>query len=304
MTPGPAGLLGRGDALPYLLLTLTVLFWSGNFILGRAVHAEVPPIGLAFWRWFGGFLVVIGFAWPHLRRDWPAFLRRWKMTLLLSALGIATFNTMVYIGLQTTTAINGLLMQSVMPVLIVVIGFAVFRERVTARQAAGVAVSLAGAVAIIARGDPAVLAALALNRGDLWIFAAVVCYAAYSALLRRRPATHPLSFLAVTFLAGAAMLAPFYLWESLAGQPMRPDRVTFLAVGYVALFPSVLAYLCFNRGVELVGANRAGVFIHLMPVFGSLMAIGLLGEAFRPYHGAGLALVLAGIWLATRRRRA
>lgn len=295
---GPGGRLGQ---LPYLLLTLTVLFWSGNFIVGRAVHADVPPIGLAFWRWTGGLSLVFAFAWPHLKRDWPVLLRYWRVMLLFSFFGIATFNTLVYLGLQSTTAINGLLMQSTMPVMIVVISFAVFRETISWLQGLGVAVSLAGAVTIIAQGDIQTLAALTLNRGDLWIVLAVACYATYSALLRKRPGVHPLSFLAATFALGALMLLPFYIWETASGDPVPFERVSLLAIGYVALFPSVLAYLCFNRGVELVGANRAGLFIHLMPVFGSLMAIGLLGEAFCAYHAVGMVLVLAGIALATRR---
>jgi drug/metabolite transporter (DMT)-like permease len=296
-----AGILARLFDRPYLLLTLTALFWSGNFVLGRAVHGSVPPVGLAFWRWAGATLILIGPAWGHLRRDGPVLAASWPIVLVLSALGVAVFNTLVYIGLQTTGALNAVLMQSTMPVMIVALGFLAFRDTVTVRQAVGIALSLSGAVAIVTRGNPAALAGVELNGGDLWIVLAVASYAAYSVLLRRRPAVHPLSLLVATFLPGSLMVLPFYVWESLSGRPVRLDAPSLLAIAYVAIFPSILAYFCFNRGVELVGANRAGLFIHLMPVFGSIMAVLFLGERFEPFHAAGIALILAGIVLATRR---
>jgi drug/metabolite transporter (DMT)-like permease len=285
---------------PYLLLTLTMLFWSGNFILGRAVNADVPPVGLAFWRWTGGSLIIIGFAWPHLRRDWPTIRRAWRLITLLAFLGITVFNTLVYTGLHATTAINALLLQSTMPVVIVLMSFLLFRERVTGAQMGGIALSLAGVIAIIGQGSLDLLLSLSLNWGDLLIFIAVVCYAAYSAILRRRPAMHPLSFLAITFIVGDIILAPVYVWENLAGNVMQFNQVTLLSVAYVAVFPSILAYLCFNRGVELAGANRAGLFFHLMPLFGSIMAILFLGERFQGFHALGILLILGGILLATR----
>lgn len=296
--PAPRRLYDR----PYLLLALATLFWAGNFVLGRAVSGEVPPVGLAFWRWCGGALVVAAFALPRLRADWPTIRASAGILLLLSLVGIAVFNTLIYTGLRFTTAINALLMQSAQPVVIIIFSFLLFRDTVTPRQIAAVAVSLIGVLVIIARGDPATLGALSLNAGDLIVLVAVFSYAAYTALLRRRPRVHPLSFLFVTFSLGAAMLLPLYLWESLSGAPMRPTPVTLGAVGYVVLFPAILAYLCYNRGVELIGANRAGHFFHLQPVFGTLLAILFLGEQFEAFHAAGIALIIAGILLATLRR--
>lgn len=288
--------------LPYVLLVLATLFWSGNFVLGRAVRVDVPPVGLAFWRWAGGSILVIGFAWPHLRREWPVVVRHWRIILVLSFLGVAVFNTLIYTALQFTSAINALLMQSTMPVLIVLMSYLFFQEKIITRQSVGIMLSLVGVVTIIARGQLAALLALSLNGGDLLVLVAVASYAAYSVFLRQRPVLHPLTFLAVTFMAGTLMLVPFYLWENLAGRVMHFDNtVTLLAVGYVMVFPSILAYLCYNRGVDLVGANRAGLFLHLMPVFGSLMAIAFLDEQFRLFHGMGIVLILGGIVLATRR---
>jgi len=284
--------------LPYLLLILAPLFWSGNFIVGRAVRDTVPPVALAFWRWFGGFTAVIAFAAPHLRHDWRAILRHWPILCVLAATGIAAYNTFLYLGLATTTSINALLLQSTMPLVILVCSFALFGERPGIAQIAGVLLSLAGVLVIIGRGDLAMLGALRFDAGDLWVFAAVVSYALYSALLRRRPPIHALSFLAVTFFLGWALLIPFYLHELESGAAPRLDATTVSAVLYVAVLPSAVAYLCWNRGVELVGANRAGQFMHLLPVFGSVLAVLVLGEAFRPFHAAGAALIFCGIALA------
>lgn len=286
---------------PYLLLVLAPLFWSGNVVLGRAIRLDVPPIGLAFWRWTGATLIIIGFAWPHLKRDWPTIRQHWRPILLLSILGITVFNTLLYLGLQFTTAVNGALMQSLMPIIIVLISFLIFGEHVTGRQTLGILLSLVGTLTIIAQGNVQRLTTLSLNQGDLLVLIATICYAGYSALLRKRPPLHPLSFIGITFIWGTLVLSPFYLWENLTGRVMALDTVTLLSVGYVAIFPSILAYLCYNRGVELAGANRAGLFIHLVPMFGSLLAILLLGETFRWFHGVGICLILAGIMLATRR---
>ncbi len=284
----------------YLLLTLAVLFWSGNFIVARALRTEIPPVGLAFWRWALASVLVFFLASPHLRRDRSRMRGHWPILLLLSVLGVTAFNTLVYLGLQRTIALNAFLMQSLMPVLIVGMSYLVFQERITPKQGLGVALSLTGALTIIARGDPGVLLSFSVNRGDILVLIAVVCYALYSVLLRKRPPIHPLSLLAVTFAAGTAILLPFYLWETLVAGRFPVNGPVLLAVGYVAVFPSIVSYFCFNRGVELAGANRAGLFLHLMPVFGSIMAMLFLGESLEWFHGVGIAAIALGIYLATR----
>ena len=286
---------------PYLLLTMAVLFWAGNFILGRAFHSQIPPVALAFWRWVGAALLVTLPALPHLRRDRQALLRSWPAILLLSTLGIAAFNTLAYSGLQYTEAINAFLLQSLMPVLIVLLSFMIFREKVTRLQCVGILVSLCGAVTIIARGDAETLLSLSINRGDLMVFTAIACYAGYTVMLRKRPHVHPLAFIATTFWLGSLILVPIYLWETLTVATLELKPTTMLVIGYVIVFPSIVSFLFYNRGVELVGANRAGLFIHLMPVFGSLMAVLFLGEIFCWYHGMGILLIGAGIYLATIR---
>lgn len=286
----------------WLLMLLPPLFWAGNAVLGRAVAGAVPPIGLAFWRWVFGTLIVLPFAWKHLRHDLSPLMAHWKPVLALGTLGIGMFNTFQYIALNSTTALNSVMLQSSMPVMIVLMSLALFGERVRPAQGLGIVVSLTGALTLIAHGDPVVLLGLHLNTGDLWMLAAVGIYAAYTTLLRRKPSVHGLSFVVVTFAIGAVELLPFYIWETVTQRAVEPTTTTFLAIGYVVLFPSILSYLCFNRVVELVGANTAGLSIHLIPVFGSVLAVLFLGEHLHLYHGAGVALIAVGIALATWRR--
>lgn len=283
----------------WTLLILGNLFWAGNIVLARGVAGQVPPIALAYWRWTGAFMVAFGFAWPHLRRDLPIMLRQWKLMLLLAASGIASFNTMSYIGLTSTTALNVLLLQSALPLIIIIWAFALFGDRPSIRQAAGVAVSLLGVAAIAGHGSLEALAALQLNRGDVWILAAMAIYGVYCVMLRRRPAVHPLSFLVAAMGLGSCMMLPFMLWEAAQGATVTGGLSSYLAIAYTAVFPSFIAYLFFNRGVELVGAALAGQSMHLMPLFGSILAVLFLGEAFHVYHAVGIGLIAVGILLAS-----
>ena len=281
------------------LLILANLFWAGNIVLGRGVAGVVPPIALAYWRWTGAFLIAVGFAWPYLKQDAAVLLRHWPMMLLLSATGIATYNTMSYIGLNSTTALNVLLLQSAGPLIIIIWAYALFRERPTKWQCAGVLLSLVGVAVIAGHGSPETLLHLSLNPGDVWILAAMVIYGVYAAMFRRRPAAHPLSFLVATMGIGSLMMLPFYLWEIAEGGRIHGGVSAWLAMGYMAVFPSFIAYLFFNRGIELIGAARAGQSWHLMPVFGSVLAVFFLGETFYLYHALGIALIGAGIVLAS-----
>jgi drug/metabolite transporter (DMT)-like permease len=284
------------------LLALANLFWAGNIVLGRGVVGMVPPIALAYWRWTGAFLIAVGFAWPYLRRDAPTLLRHWRMMLLLSATGIATYNTMSYIGLTSTTALNVLLLQSAGPLVIIVWAFALFGERPTLWQSAGVLVSLIGVAVIAAHGSLDRLLHLSLNRGDVWILAAMVIYGIYAAMFRVRPAAHPLSFLVAMMGVGSMMILPFYVWEIAQGGRIEGGLPAWLALVYIAVFPSFVAYLFFNRGIELIGATRASQSWHLMPVFGSILAVLFLGETFYLYHAIGIAMIAAGIVLASVKR--
>jgi drug/metabolite transporter (DMT)-like permease len=289
----------RGSARPYLFLTLAALFWSGNFVVGRAVHGRVPPVGLAFWRWTVALAILLALARRPLRAQWRALARAWRVVVPLGVLGVGNFNTLVYVGLQDTSATNALLLQSACPAFIVAIAAAIGAGRPSPRQLAGIAASLAGVAVILSRGAPSALSALAFARGDLWVLAAVLSWSIYTLLLARRPAgVDPLALMAALVLAGVLWIAPFYALELARGARMAADAVTLASVAYVAVFASVAAYVLWNEGVARVGASRAGVFLHLMPAFGSLLAIAFLGEAFRPFHLAGLSLILGGVYLA------
>ncbi len=286
---------------PYLLLVLASVFWSGNFIVGRLVRESIPPLGLSFWRWFTASVIIVFIARSHLRQDWYQIKKNLRLLILLSFLSVSTFNPLIYTGLQWTTAINAFLIQTAMPVMIVFMSFVLFREKIRPVQAAGVFVSLAGALTIIAHGDLNIMQSISLHQGDVLIFIAVVFYATYSVMLRKMPPIHPLSFAAVTFVIGALTLLPAYIWEIFNSRTMLLNFSSVVTVGYVAVFASVIAYLCYNRGVELAGANRAGMFIYLMPVFGSIMAMVFLGERLEWFHFTGIVLIISGIVLAIKK---
>lgn len=285
-----------------LLLCLAVLGWSGNFIVGRLVGAGVPPVGLAFLRWTIAFILIAPWSLPRMRRDAAALRAGWRVVLILAITGVAIFNTFVYRGLHTTTAVNGLILQSICPVLIIVFAFLAHREPPHLAQLAGLAISLAGVWLVVTRGQP-FGAGLRFTPGDGWIFAAVVSYAVYSVALRSRPPVHPLSLLGATFGVGALALAPFFVAEVASGYTIPATPGASWAVAYVAVVPSIVSYFCFNRGVELAGAARAGQYIHLMPVFGAALAFVFVHESLQLFHVIGAAVIATGIVLAERGER-
>ncbi|MFT0859163.1 DMT family transporter [Ancylobacter sp. G4_0304] len=284
---------------PYVLLTLVPLFWAGNIVLGRHVAGQVPPVALAWFRWVLAFLILLPFAYKALRQDWPLIRRHFGLLTLIAFTGISAYNTIFYWGLQFTPALNGLLMQSTGPLLIALWAFLLLGDRLSAGQAIGITLSLIGVVIIICRGDLAVLTTIGFNIGDIALFSAMVLYGLYSALLGRRPPLSRLGFLAFSIGWGAVLLTPAFIWERVSGPPLTFNLLTLASMAYVAVFASVLAYLFFNRGVDLIGPNRAAPFFHLMPLFGSVLAILFLGETPHLYHAAGYALVLCGVATAT-----
>jgi drug/metabolite transporter (DMT)-like permease len=286
---------------PYLLLALTSLFWAGNTVLGRFIVGHVPPITLAFIRWGGAFVILLPFAARHLVRDWPMIRKHAGVMTLLAFTGFSVYNTLAYYGLQYTTAINGLLLQSVAPLFVAMWTFVLFRDRLTLRQAGGICVSLSGVFVIVCHGSFAALRALEFNRGDVCFVAALVVYGFYAAFLRKRPPMHPFSFLAAGMGGGAFFLIPAMVWELASGRTVAADAESVASFAFVCVFPSLLGYLFLNRGIELIGANRAAPFIHLVPVFGSVLAIVLLGEQFQLYHAVGYGLVFSGITVATKK---
>jgi drug/metabolite transporter (DMT)-like permease len=302
MPPRPRGLAKRPALLPALALSAAALFWSGNFVVGRAVRADVDPVTLNTLRWGLCLVMLLPLAGRRVvaRRD---LLRRdWRLLLALGATGMAGFQTFVYLAVARTTAVNALLMLAAAPAAIMAAAALTGDSRPGALQWLGCLVSFAGAAILVTQGDLAALLALRLNPGDLWMLGAIGCWAAYSLLLRRRPADiDPATALAGSILGGLAILVP------LAAAQLTPIRLVLspgmvAALLYVALFASLGAFLLWSYGVDALGAARAGQFLYLMPVFGSALAVGLLGESIGAAQLAGAGLVFAGILLVNRPR--
>lgn len=300
---GGRGLFSAFANQPYLLLPATMLMWSGNMVMARGVAGIVPPLALAQMRWTLALLILLPLAWPHLRADLPALKAKWRTVAVLGVLGVAGYNTLVYVGLQSTTAVNATVLTSIFPMVIAATGFLLYRDRLTPAQLAGILVASCGALVVLSGGDLGALLSLGFDPGDLWILAAQVTYALYTVKLRERPAVHPLSFLVAVVFVGQFALVPFSVGEAMAGRVTPLALETVVAVVYTALFASVFAYLCFNRGVAILGSNRAGPFFHLVPVFGSLMGVAFLGETVGVHHVAGWLLILGGIAAAQLGRR-
>jgi drug/metabolite transporter (DMT)-like permease len=286
--------------LPYALLTIAPLCWAGNVVVARGIVDTFPPVSLAFWRWSIATLILLPFARQQAMHDWKTALSHWKILVLLSITGISVFNTLLYMSVQTTTAINAALIQTIMPAVIIVFSRLIFREKIRLVQTVGLVVSMVGALVVIMRGQLSNVLQLAFVQGDLLMFLAIFFYALYSVFLKKRPAMHPLSFLFYIMAMGSLGLLPIYLWECINRCPPGVEATFVFSILYFALFPSLIAYYCWNKGVALIGANRAGLFINLIPVFASFMAVTWLHESLELFHFAGLMLVFAGMVLFNR----
>lgn len=284
----------------HLLLSLVSLFWAGNQIVGRAAAGEIPPILLGCLRWSVATCLLLPFAWSSLKNDWPVIRGNIWLLAFLGIIGGGAINTFSYIGLNYTTATNALILNSAAPIFIVTFCYLIFGDRITLRQLWGIAVSLIGVLIVVLHGDLGALTHMTLNRGDVLVLIGMACWGLYTAFLRKRPAIAPLSFAACTFAAAAIVNIPMALVEASMGYVPRASLWALGAIAYAGIFPSVFAYLLFNRGVELIGGSRAGVFNHLVPVFGTVLAFTVLGETPGLYHAAGFAMILAGVWLAAR----
>ena len=287
---------------PYLLLSITALCWAGNAIVGRLAAGHIPPVTLSFLRWSLAFLLILPFAWKHLRRDWAAIRGRLGTMVVLSVTGISAFNTLQYWALEHTQALNTLLLQSAAPLFVAGWSLVLLGVRLTLAQAGGIALSLSGVLVILLHGDLTTLGNIEFNKGDVIFMVALVIFGLYSVLSLKRPDIHGLSFVGFTFGCGAVCLVPLLVGELLTRPLMQLDTTNLQTLFYVAVFPSTLAYLCFNRGVQLIGANRAAPFFHVVPVFGSVMAIVFLGEHPQLFHLIGFALVLTGVFVASRKQ--
>lgn len=284
---------------PNLLLSGAALLWAGNVVLGRAMRGHIPPVGLAFWRWTLALVVLLALYGRRLVVQRAPLLGAWKVVVLLGILGVGNFNLFLYLGLQDTTATNALLLNAAAPAFIVVLSFLLELERPTIRLLTAVALSLAGVAVILSQGRATALLELRFNTGDLWILAAVLSWSIYTVVLSRRPpGVEPMVLLTALVMVGVAWIAPFYAWEIARGLRVSFDLVTAGSILYVGVFASLVAYAFWNAGVVQAGASRAGVFLNLMPAFGTLLAVALLGEPLHLFQAAGIGLIVAGVTLA------
>lgn len=297
------GLWARLYRQPYLLLTLSPLFWAGNTVASRLAVGEVSPMALTTYRWSGVLLLLAVFARRAVVADWPAMQTRLPYILAMGALGFTFFNAFYYVAAHFTSAVNIGIIQGALPGLVFVFAFLIAGTRAGWGQIAGMATTLIGVGVIAVRGDLAALATLDFNAGDLMMLGACVVYALYTVLLPRRPKISGLSFFAGLSVAALLTSLPFLAGEIAMGAYRAPTPFGWLVVAYCAVFPSVISQIFFVRGVELVGPGRAGVFINLIPVFASILAVLVLGEDFRLYHGLALVLVLGGIFWAEWSKR-
>ncbi|HEY9079198.1 DMT family transporter [Magnetovibrio sp.] len=289
---------------PALLLTLSALFWGGNFVVGRWAHSDIPPLNLTFWRWLASGLILLPFVargiWLH-----RALIRKhFALLTVLAVTGMVMFHSFTYIALNTTTAINAAVVLASMPMVIPVISVLVGDERLSTRQALGIGISVLGVVAIVSRGDWQVLVHLSFTPGDLWVLGAVLAWSVYSVLLKRLPKGEgqklpPMVLLGTTNWIAIAVLLPFYLWEYNTVGGFAVGVSSLMVIAYVALFASIAAFVCWNAAVPQVGANKAGLFIHLIPLFASIFSIIFLGESLKLYHLIGIAPILTGVYLTT-----
>ena len=302
MTSGtPAGQRTRDELIAYMLLALAALCWSGNHVLGRAAAGHVPPFSISLFRWGVALVLLWPFAREHLRRDWPAIKANWKTLVFLGVMGGAIFGVLQYIGARYTTAINISVLNSLAPVMIALAGAGLFGDRLSWRQGTGIAISLLGVGLIVTKADLSRVAQLDFNRGDLIILFNVGVWAIYSVCLRWRPRLHWMSFTYCLAAISTVATAPFFIAEQGVGLTLQPTLLTVGVLAYVGVFPSVIGFAAWHRGVDVLGPTRSGATLHLIPLFSALIATVALGEQLMGFHVVGFALILAGVWLSSAR---
>ncbi|MDY3199471.1 MAG: DMT family transporter [Arcobacter sp.] len=284
----------------YVLLVLTVLFWSGNFIFGRLVSSSIEPMQLSFFRWFFVLLLLSPFLIINYKNILKVFKKEYLVLLILGSLGISGFNTFLYYGLQTTTATNALLINSSIPIFIIILSAIIFKTSITKIQFSGVILSTLGVIYLILKGEIDHIFELEFTHGDLWIIAACVDWALYTVLLKYKPKElNSIEFFSITTLIGTIILFIVFLYQgySFEFSFLEKNEVLY-SLAYIVIFPSILSFYFWNRAILEVGANKAGQFTHLMPIFGAILAYFFLGEVMQTYHIVGIILIFLGIYLS------
>lgn len=286
----------------YFYLCITALFWGGNSVAGKMAVGHVSPMMLTTLRWVFALAIILVLMTPQIRRDWDKIKQHWLQLLAYGAIGFTTFNALLYSALKYTSAINAVILQAGIPMLIFLFNFMLFRTRASIAQVIGFTVTLIGVLITAAHGDIASLLQLEFNFGDALMIAACVVYAAYTVALRFKPAMHWQSFIAAPAFGALLSAIPLLIWEIGSGTAIVPDMTGWIIVLYAAIFPSLMSQVLYVRGVEMIGANRAGLFINAIPVFGTLLSVMLVGETFHTFHFIALLLVLGGIAIAEKGR--
>lgn len=286
--------------LPCLLLTLSALLWSGNFVVSRAVATTMPPVGLLFWRWVVALLVLFPIVLTRLKGQWPLIRANLKLFPLFGLFGVTLFNLLIYIAMHTTTAINAALVNSAIPILIILLTRIFYGKGISRQQWIGILLSFAGVLSIILRGSPATILELTFSTGDFLVLAAALSWACYSIALRYYPqGLDPLVFLFCIAFCGQLFILPLYLGEIASGRQVPVTLASLMSIAYVGVCASVIAFVAWNNGIRSVGAQIGGQFIHLMPVFSTILAVLFLKEQLRGYHLLGIVLIISGIFFAT-----
>ncbi len=294
----------KNNNLAYLLLLLTTLFWSGNFIVGKAASTyEIPPFSLNFYRWFFAGLILLPFTINELKNKKDYIFKNIGFFIILGITSITIFNSIVYYSLYYTQVISGVLMISTIPVWIIFISSFLNIEKTNVFQIIGVALSLTGVLFIITKADTEIIKNLDFNKGDLTMVIAMFSWALYSSLLKKKKyEISQIALLEVVIITGLIFLIPIYFIEMSMGNLIKLEKPFYLTLTYVVLFPGLASFFFWIKGISLIGANRAGVFLHLMPIFGAIMAMIIFDEKFMFYHLLGAVFILCGIILSNRKK--
>ncbi|CDZ69352.1 Putative permease of the drug/metabolite transporter (DMT) superfamily [Neorhizobium galegae bv. orientalis] len=282
----------------YLSLIIATLAWGGNAVAGKLAVGHVSPMMLTFWRWFLAVAIIFAISMPQLIKDWPVVRKNLPILLFLGVVGYVVFNAALYTAVNYTTAINVTVEQAVIPMLIFVINFALFRMKVSWAQILGFTLTLLGGVLTAVHGDLSALVTLTVNSGDAIMMIAIVAYAIYTVALRWRPKVNWRTLMAVPAFFAMIFSLPLAFWEYSSDRLIWPDTEGWIVVLYTAVFASLIAQVLYIKGVEEIGANRAGLFINLVPVFGTLLSVAIIGESLQLFHVVALALALGGIAIA------
>lgn len=286
--------------MAYGMLLMSALFWSGNFVISRGMHADIPAFSLSFWRWGIALLIILPFAIRHVPANASKVRKHFRFLFIQGILGVTGFNSLIYFAMQSTTVINAVLINSCIPVLIPLFALGLYKERLSLKQFIGILLSMFGVFYLIVEGKFGTFHTLTLNQGDILVFCAAVVWSLYSTNLKRYPeGLHPLVYLLMINIIGQVFIAPLYVIDLLNQRYFEINWATVSTIAYVAIFTSVIAFIFWNRAVREVGANKAGPFVHLMPVFSTILAMIFLNEIPKWYHLIGISLIFTGITLST-----